>query len=277
MASGEVGEIRPTVCFWCKAECGLLAHVRDGELLRLEEDPDWPIKCYPPTKGCVRRKAAAEYFYHPGRVNYPMKRTGRGEKASGRGSRGRTLWTRSPANLGSCGNGMARRRWPPPAAPPAPTMSTGPGSSICSGRPICSARNASASARVPSSPTPSVGMFPNYAVSKDTNCVLLLGAEPLKARPMAAKGDPGGEEAGRTMIVVDPCQTQSARMADIWLPLRPGTDSALLLGMIRVIVEEACTTGTSSRRWCFGFDRLSNVCGTIRSKGLRDHRTVRAI
>ena len=53
-------EIKATVCFWCKAECGLLAHVKNGELIRLEEDPDWPIKCYPPTKGCVRRKAAAE-------------------------------------------------------------------------------------------------------------------------------------------------------------------------------------------------------------------------
>ncbi len=73
-------EVKPTVCFWCKAECGLLAHVRDGELLKLEEDPDWPIKCHPPTAGCVRRKAAVEYIYHPGRVNYPMKRVGeRGE------------------------------------------------------------------------------------------------------------------------------------------------------------------------------------------------------
>ena len=66
---GAAHQVRPTVCFWCKAECGLLAHVRDGELLKLEEDPDWPIKCHPPTAGCVRRKAAVEYFYHPGRVN----------------------------------------------------------------------------------------------------------------------------------------------------------------------------------------------------------------
>ena len=72
--------VKPTVCFWCKAECGLLAHVRDGVLLTLEEDPEWPIKCHPPTAGCLRRKAAAEYLYHPGRVHYPLKRVGeRGE------------------------------------------------------------------------------------------------------------------------------------------------------------------------------------------------------
>ena len=36
-------EVKPTVCFWCKAECGLLAHVKDGRLLKLEEDPEWPL------------------------------------------------------------------------------------------------------------------------------------------------------------------------------------------------------------------------------------------
>jgi anaerobic selenocysteine-containing dehydrogenase len=78
--SSAMTEVKPTVCFWCKAECGLLAHVQDGRLLKLEEDPEWPIKCYPPTAGCVRRKAATEYLYHPGRVNYPLKRVGeRGE------------------------------------------------------------------------------------------------------------------------------------------------------------------------------------------------------
>ena len=74
--SGGTTERKPTVCFWCKAECGLFAHVKDGRLLKLEEDPEWPIKCYPPPAGCVRRKAAVEYFYHPGRVNYPLKRVG---------------------------------------------------------------------------------------------------------------------------------------------------------------------------------------------------------
>ena len=86
-AIGAGTHVKPTVCFWCKAECGLLAHVKDNRLLKLEEDPEWPIDCHPPTAGCVRRKAAAEYLYHPGRVNYPdeeHRRAGRGQVAADR-------------------------------------------------------------------------------------------------------------------------------------------------------------------------------------------------
>jgi hypothetical protein len=64
------------------------------------------------------------------------------------------------------------------------------------------------------------------------------------------------KKRGAKMIVVDPVQTQSARMADLWLPLRPGTDSALLLGMIRVIVDEGLYNRDFVEKWCFGFDRL---------------------
>lgn len=73
-------EIKKSDCFWCKAECGVLVKVENNWLIGMEEDPDWFRKVYPSPKGCPRRKAATEYFYHPGRVNFPLKRTGeRGE------------------------------------------------------------------------------------------------------------------------------------------------------------------------------------------------------
>ena len=37
-------QVKPKICFWCKGECGLLAHVKSGELIKLEEDPEWGIK-----------------------------------------------------------------------------------------------------------------------------------------------------------------------------------------------------------------------------------------
>ena len=36
----HITDVRPTVCFWCKAECGLLAHVKNNRLMKLEEDPE---------------------------------------------------------------------------------------------------------------------------------------------------------------------------------------------------------------------------------------------
>ncbi len=256
MSADQGYEIKPTVCFWCKAECGLLAHVRDGELLSLEEDPGWPIKCHPPTKGCARRQAAAEYFYHPGRVNYPMKRTG---------ERGEGKWQRIPwpDALDEIAGKLGKLRESYGAETLAASGGTARTHDEYRARffNLFGSPNLLGQERICFGPRSIVadmitGMFPNYAVSKDTNCVLLLGAEPLIARPMAARAILAAKKRGAKMIVVDPVQTQSARMADLWLPLRPGTDSALLLGMIRVIVDEGLYDRAFVAKWCFGFDKL---------------------
>jgi len=249
-------EIKPTVCFWCKAECGLLAHVQDNHLIKLEEDPDWTIKCYPPTKGCVRRKAATEYFYHPGRLNFPLRRTGE----RGEGKWQRISWKDA---LDEIANKMVKLRdkyGPETLAASGGTARTHDeyrarffnlfGSPNLFGQErICFGPRSIVADMI-------VGMFPNYAVSKDTNCILLLGAEPLTARPMAAKAILEAKKRGAKMIVIDPCQTHSARMADIWLPLRPGTDAALLLGMINVIIEENLYDKEFVEKWCYGFNEL---------------------
>ena len=77
---GQDVEIKKSVCLWCKGECGMLVHVKDGHMVKVEPDPDWPIKVWPAAAGCIRHRAALEIFYHPDRVNFPLKRTGeRGE------------------------------------------------------------------------------------------------------------------------------------------------------------------------------------------------------
>ena len=256
MRSEQRYEVKPTVCFWCKAECGLLAHVRNGELVSLEEDPEWPIKCYPPTKGCVRRKAAAEYFYHPGRISYPLRRTG----ARGEGRWQRISWNDALDEIAASLERLRDRYGAETLGASGGTARTHDeyrarffnlfGSPNLLGQErICFGPRSIVADAI-------VGMFPNYAVSKDTNCILLLGSEPLKARPMAARAILAAKKRGAKMIVVDPCRTQAAAMADIWLPLRPGTDSALLLGMINVIVSERLFDQAFVDKWCYGFDKL---------------------
>ncbi len=66
-------EVKRAVCRWCKGECGVLVHVKDGHLSKALKAPDFPRKVWPPTKGCPPLKAAAQWFYHPTRVNYPSK------------------------------------------------------------------------------------------------------------------------------------------------------------------------------------------------------------
>ncbi|MBI2934170.1 MAG: hypothetical protein HYY29_01235 [Chloroflexi bacterium] len=44
-------EVKRSVCVWCKGDCGVLVHVKDGRLVKAVEDPDWPDKVWPATRG----------------------------------------------------------------------------------------------------------------------------------------------------------------------------------------------------------------------------------
>jgi thiosulfate reductase/polysulfide reductase chain A len=58
------------------------------------------------------------------------------------------------------------------------------------------------------------------------------------------------------LIVIDPKETEVARNADLWLQIRPGTDAALFLAWIHVIIEEHLYDEDFVNRWTFGFDQL---------------------
>ena len=74
--SGETQKVR-TICRACLNNCGMIAHVRDGKVVKLEGDPDDPMN-----KGaaCAKGLAGIQALYNPNRIKYPMKR--RGERGS---------------------------------------------------------------------------------------------------------------------------------------------------------------------------------------------------
>jgi anaerobic selenocysteine-containing dehydrogenase len=65
------------------------------------------------------------------------------------------------------------------------------------------------------------------------------------------------KKMGASLIVVDPRRTKTAELADIWLQLRPGTDTALFMSMINVIIEEGLYDRDFVEKWCYGFDKLA--------------------
>jgi anaerobic selenocysteine-containing dehydrogenase len=65
------------------------------------------------------------------------------------------------------------------------------------------------------------------------------------------------QKAGMKLIVVDPRRTEPAERADIWLQIRPGTDVALMMGMINVIIDEGLYDREFVEKWCHGFDKLA--------------------
>lgn len=70
--SGE--EVVRSNCRGCHGGCGVLVHVKDSTIVRIEGDPDFPTN-----RGtlCSRGLAFKQLVYHPDRLKYPLKRAGK--------------------------------------------------------------------------------------------------------------------------------------------------------------------------------------------------------
>jgi anaerobic selenocysteine-containing dehydrogenase len=95
--------------------------------------------------------------------------------------------------------------------------------------------------------------YPSY---RGTKCMLLWGANPnVSAEPISGV-IPLLKSRGAHLIVVDPRKTALAKDADIHAQLRPGTDCALALGMINVILAEELYDKSFVKKYTIGFEQL---------------------
>ena len=102
-------------------------------------------------------------------------------------------------------------------------------------------------------------------VSDVDNCdyFLLVGANPAVSAWNWLETVPGGwrralerQRQGATIVVVDPLRTETADKADLHLAVRPGQDWALLLGMVKVILDEGLEHAADCRELATGVDEL---------------------
>lgn len=98
-----------------------------------------------------------------------------------------------------------------------------------------------------------------------TDFLLLLGANPLESNGSLATAPdwPGRLEAirrrGGRVIVVDPRRTRTAERADLYVPIRPGTDAALLAGITRVLFDEGLGTPGRLAGLTAGIDEVAQA------------------
>ena len=246
-----------TVCQACHAECGVIAHVNSGRVTRITGDPNHPMN-----RGfiCVKGRSEPERLYHPDRLKYPLRRAG--ERGSGK-------WER--ISWDTALDGIAEKltetkeKYGPEAI--ATIHGTGPRSSINAtllplalGSPnrisvdlhICLAPSLAADfSTIGATITMEEG--PDYL---NSNCIMVWGGNPPVAHPPRGQAILEGLKKGAKLIVVDPYKTKLAEKADLWLQVRPGTDMALALGMLHVIIEEGLYDKEFVEKWCYGFDTL---------------------
>jgi anaerobic selenocysteine-containing dehydrogenase len=248
-----------SVCQGSHCECGVLVHVLDGKIIKIEGDPEHPMN-----RGyiCVKGRAQPQFVHHPDRLKYPMRRVG--ERGSGKWQR--ISWDNALDEIAEKLTDIKEKNGPESIST---IHGTGPRSSLYSAALLASALGSpnviSVDLHICFVPSllaehstygNSIMMErgPDYL---NSNCIIVVGGNPLVSHP------PKGIEileAKRTrnskLIVIDPYYTQLAARADLWLQIRPGTDVALALGMIRTIVDEELYDKTFVKKWCHGFEEL---------------------
>jgi len=251
-----------SICQACHCNCGVLVHIKDGKAVRVTGDPGHPMN-----RGfvCVKGRAQPELLYHPDRLKYPMKRTG----GRGEGKWQRISWDEA---LDDIAFRLTEIQGKYGAESIAVMTGTGPrtGNNVARlfclmlGTPnrisvdnhICFAPSTVAETCTYGVMTTMMEIGPDY---RHANCIMAWGANPLVSHP------PRGEEMaqakrerGAKLIVIDPRCTTLAAMADLWLQVRPGTDLALALGMMNIIIAEELYDKEFVDKWCYGFEELRN-------------------
>ena len=252
-----------TVCSHdCPDACGVLVTVEDGRATRVQGDPKHPV-----TQGflCAKVTKYLDRVYSPDRVLYPMRRVA--PKGQGKGDASdfvRISWDEAldeiahrfqkisddfgseailpysyAGNMGVLSySGMAHRFFHRLGASQLD-------------RTICASAGGAGMVTVTGR---NVGTEPQQF--RDAKYIIAWGAN-IHATNVHLW--PFIEEArrnGAKLVVIDPYKTRTARVADWHLPINPGTDVALALGMMNVIISENLYDAVYVSQYTLGFEQL---------------------
>jgi anaerobic selenocysteine-containing dehydrogenase len=224
-------------CRMCHGGCGVLVYVKNGEVKKIAGDPDSPIN-----HGtlCSKGIASPQLVYHPDRLTYPVRRVG--SKASGKWER--ITWDEALDTIAQRINAYKAE-----FGAESIVMGYGTGreneaaiyrfANLLGSPNLLTAGHFCYGPRIATSII-TCGTNPVVDYENHPKCIILWGNNMVISNPDEYKGEPFSVSLnkGAKLIVVDPRLTRAAARADIWLQLRPGTDTALAYGMLHVIIHE---------------------------------------
>ena len=250
---------------WVKTHCGrmdhggcaLLAGVKDNEIVKVKGDPDGFLN-----KGyvCPKGLASPDRLSHPDRLKHPLKRVGK----QGEGKWERISW---PNAIEEISENLNRIK----------TKYGAKGVAFCQGMPkglelfvlirlanIFGSPNAVGIQDVCHIPREitgnhSCGFYPVTDFHHPSKLVMLWGSN------ITSTNEEGTicslllnqMKNGTELIGIDPKKTELAGKAKFWLQIRPGSDNALALAFLNVVIEEGLYDRMFVENWTYGFDELA--------------------
>src|ERR1700753_597806 len=252
-----------TVCSHdCPDACGVLVTVEDGRATRVQGDPKHPM-----TQGflCAKVTKYLDRVYSPGRVHYPMRRVA--PKGQGKGDASdftRISWEEALDEIAQRLQKISDQHGPESILPYSYAGNMGVLSYSGMAHRFFYRLGASQLDRTICASAGAEGL--KTVVGRS------LGTEPQqfrKSKYVIAWGAnihgnnihlwPFIEEArrnGAKLVVIDPYKTRTARVADWHLPINPGTDVALAMAMMHVIIGENLYNSDYVSQYTLGFEQL---------------------
>ncbi|SAL63752.1 molybdopterin-containing oxidoreductase [Caballeronia cordobensis] len=241
----------------CPDTCAMRVTVKEGKAVKISGDPD-----HPPTQGvlCTKVTRYAERTHHKDRLLTPLRRVGK----KGEGRFEPIGWDEALQLAAERLETVARRA--PEAIVPysyAGTMGLVQGESIAARffnvlgasrleRTICAAAGA---AGLRYTYGASIGMHSEFY--EESELILIWGSNPIASSLHFWTRAQEAKRRGAKLIAIDPYRSLTAEKCHQHIALRPGTDAALALGMIEVLIRENLIDHDYVRAHSVGFDELA--------------------
>ncbi|BEQ16455.1 molybdopterin-containing oxidoreductase family protein [Desulfoferula mesophila] len=250
-------EVKTHCSYMDHGGCGIICTVENGRIVKVKGDPDgWLNQGYI----CPKGLASPHRLNHPGRLRHPLRRVG----ARGEGHWERISWDEALGEISERLDEIRRREGARAVAfglgmpkgldhfAQIRLANTFGSPNLVASQDVCHAPREITGVHT-------CGFYPVVDFKEPSELVVLW------ASGVSTTNEEGAIcsqlykqlEDGTRLMVIDPYRSRLAERAELWLPLRPGSDAALALGMINVIIAEKLFDAEFVDQHVHGFAELA--------------------
>ncbi len=250
----EKEAVKKVICASCDVSCSVTAHTKNGRVVKISQSDN------PLFKGhiCMKGVYAPKNFAHPDRIRYPLKRVG--ERGSGKWER--VTWEEAMSDITQRLKTIVKQHGPEALAVSTSLWNTSTDSGLgrrfmnllgspnwISGVALCMGNTAAINRMV-------YGWYP-FPDFQMTRCIVLMGHNPRRHSWVPVyQYIRAAQQRGAKLIVLDPRRSENAEKADVWLPLKAGTDTVMMMGWLNIIIENGWYDKTFVEKYTSGFEEL---------------------